>query len=119
MSYGHLPCVYGDFVMHEKGQTRWRAPLPPKIPGTPRREHRPTGRVDGDWIVAGMTATRWRGRKARWRWVEKEGTYALAHLTKVLRLGDARIVVLSTPVSAPAPKPAEIVVTLALAGGAR
>lgn len=95
------PSVVGEFIMHDKGWTRWRAPLPPKIPGTPRREHRPRGQVHGDWIVAGMTATRWRGGKTRWRWVANERAYVLSELTKTLRIGAARITVLSTPALSP------------------
>ena len=95
------PFVAGEFIFHDKGWTRWRAPLPPKIPGTPRRQNRPCGQVHGDWIVAGMTATRWRGGKTRRRWVANERTYVLSELTKSVRIGAARITVLSTPALSP------------------
>ena len=101
----------------EQGWVQWRPPLPPKLPGTPRREHRPRGWLSGDWIIAGNKSIRWRGGKVKWVWLAKEKQHALESITVPKRIGRARINVLVPDTETT--KPAEIRVTLALAGGAR
>ena len=101
----------------EQGWVQWRPPLPPKLPGTPRREHRPRGWLSGDWIIAGNKSVRWRGGKVKWVWLAAEQRLAIESITRPKQIGRARINVLVPDTETT--KPAEIRVTLALAGGAR